>query len=141
MASATDRVGNKGKADKNRFDLTVDTLAPWVSEARTGISYDVDDNEEIRDRSYIALTFVNDEDGTVEDSIAASTLDVRDFIIAGYEVLDIIQPELLDDEKKDGEYKVKDAKSHRHRFSLRGWCRERPPLSRVPEVGCGVGLR
>ena len=47
----------------------------------------------------------------VEDSIAASTLDVRDFIIAGYEVLDIIQPELLDDEKDDdGEYKVGDAK-------------------------------
>ena len=111
MATATDRVGNKGKADKNRFDLTVDTLAPWVSEARTGISYDVDDNEEIRDRSYIALTFVNDEGGDVEDSIAASTLDVRDFIIAGYEVLDIIQPELLDDEKEDGEYKVKDAKA------------------------------
>ena len=59
MASATDRVGNTGKADKDRFDLIVDTLKPWVSEARTGISYNVSKNREVRDRSYIALTFVN----------------------------------------------------------------------------------
>ena len=63
MVSAKDRVGNKGEANsKKRFDLTVDTLAPWVSEARTGISYDVDKNKEVRNRSYIALTFINGED-------------------------------------------------------------------------------
>ena len=102
MVEAWDRVGNKGQANKNRFDLTVDTDKPQVLEARTGISYDVDDSEEVRNRSYIALTFVNGETGG-EDPIAASTLDVRDFIIAGYEVLDIIQPELIDDDEKDGD--------------------------------------
>ena len=105
MVSATDRVGNTGDASKERFDLTVDTMAPQVSEARTGISYDVDKNRETRDRSYIALTFVNAEkDGTRrsgEDPILASTLDVRDFVIAGYEVVDIIQPDVIG--KKDSD--------------------------------------
>ena len=105
MASATDRVGNEGKADKDRFDLTVDTLAPRVSEARTGISYDMSKNKEIRNRSYIALTFVNDDDGKgvgggTEDPILASTLDVRDFIIDGYEVEEVIQPERITDKDK-----------------------------------------
>ena len=88
-----------GTRDDERFDLTVDTMAPQVSVARTGISYDVDKNKETRDRSYIALTFVNAEkDGTRrsgEDPILASTLDVRDFVIAGYEVVDIIQPDVI----------------------------------------------
>ena len=108
MVTAKDRVGNEGKASKNRFDLTIDTVAPQVSVARTGISYDVDKNKEVRNRNYIALTFTNDEGGA-EDPIATSTLDVRDFIVEGFEVVDIIHPELLDDAKTDGEYKVKDA--------------------------------
>ena len=109
MVSAKDRVGNKGEANsKKRFDLTIDTVAPQVSVARTGISYDVDKNKEVRNRNYIALTFTND-DGGAEDPIATSTLDVRDFIVEGFEVVDIIHPELLDDAKADGKYKVKDA--------------------------------
>ena len=102
MASATDRVGNTGKADKDRFDLVVDTLKPWVSEARTGISYNVSKDMEVRDRSYIALTFVNGMDnmGKSEDPIAASSLDVRDFIVEGFEVMDIIQPERITDKDK-----------------------------------------
>jgi hypothetical protein len=110
MVSAKDRVGNKGEANsKKRFDLIIDTVAPQVSVARTGVSYDVDKNKEVRNRNYIALTFTNG-DGGDEDPIATSTLDVRDFIVEGFEVVDIIHPELLDDEKKaDGEYKVKDA--------------------------------
>ena len=138
MASATDRVGNTGKADKDRFDLIVDTLKPWVSEARTGISYNVSKNREVRDRSYIALTFVNGEDNVgdvVEDPIAASSLDVRDFIVEGFEVLDIIQPERITDKNKDGR-----CEGYRWRLALRGRRRERPPVSRVPGVGFGVGL-
>ena len=100
MASATDRVGNTGEADKDRFDLTVDTLKPWVSEARTGISYDVSKDREVRNRSYIALTFINyDEDRDfrgAEDPIMASSLDVRDFIVEGFDVEDIIQPDVVD---------------------------------------------
>ena len=105
MASATDRVGNTGKADKDRFDLIVDTLKPWVSEARTGISYNVSKNTEVRNRSYIALTFVNGIEGDLEDQIAASSLDVRDFIVEGFEVLDIVQPERITDKDKTVEAK------------------------------------
>ena len=119
MVSAKDRVGNKGEANsKKRFDLTIDTVAPQVSVARTGVSYDVDKNREVRNRNYIALTFTNDalETRGDEDPIATSTLDVRDFIVEGFEVVDIIHPELLDDAKNaDDEYKVKDAVEHRHK--------------------------
>ncbi len=101
VASARDRVGNEGEANsKKRFDLTIDTDKPQVSEARTGISYDVGKNREVRDRSYIALTFINGVTND-EDPIATETLDVRDFIVEGYEVVDIIHPELIDDDDQE----------------------------------------
>ena len=96
----------------------------------------MDKNKEVRNRNYIALTFINydDDDGREEDEdpIATSTLDVRDFIVEGFEVVDIIHPELLDDAKDaEGEYKVEEREGHRQADGAFDAIGERDPRSRV----------
>ena len=49
-------------------------------------------------------------DGDLEDPIAASSLDVRDFIVEGFEVVDIIQPERITDKDRRSVAKTIDAK-------------------------------
>ena len=103
MASATDRVGNTGKADKDRFDLVVDTLKPWVLRGAHGYLLqrvqEPGGSEPELHRADVRQR--ENGRGSVEDPIAASSLDVRDFIVEGFEVVDIIQPERITDKDKD----------------------------------------
>ena len=89
---ATDRAGNTertdsnpGKDDDQDFSLVVDVASPEFRDARTGISYDEDDNEEVVNRSYIAVTF---EDVNGLDALSA--LDHSKFLVEDAEVVGAI---------------------------------------------------
>ena len=82
---AVDRVGNASytDADPNTvasqpYTLTIDNDPPIVARARTGVTYDDkegEDVEEINDRSFIALAFQNqdasgpDQAGSIQDRL------------------------------------------------------------------------
>ena len=91
--TATDRVGNTTTSDAN-FETTdvdepyifeVDSEVPTGSDVRTGISYRNDDDEEIVDRSAIALEF---SEPVKSGDVVASRITV-----IGNSVIGVIQPD------------------------------------------------
>ena len=81
--TAFDRVGNKTVSDAESKDnqqdyvITVDTVKPELSEARTGVAFSASRKREVVNRSSIALTFGDDE---------LDAVDASDFRVEGYEV-------------------------------------------------------
>ena len=81
--TASDRVGNKTVADAETKDnqqdytITVDTVKPVLTKARTGVAFSASRKKEVVDRSSIALTFADDE---------VDSVDASDFRVDGYEV-------------------------------------------------------
>ena len=97
QVTATDRVGNKATTDSDEdkpsnqpFKFNVDDADPIASTARTGIGYEAGEGE-FKDRSWIALNFVN-EDQPGEDRIDASTVAASDFTVEGHTVMNVIVP-------------------------------------------------
>ncbi len=97
--TAKDRVGNMATTDSDEdedgdqpFSFTVDDEGPKVPPegARTGIGYESGEGE-FEDRSWIALTFVNDESGGA-DRIDASTVTESDFTVEGHTVMNALVP-------------------------------------------------
>ena len=87
---AVDRVGNTSytDADVNKDDhqpylLTIDNAPPIIVTARTGITYDDRTNKdtEIKDRSFIALTFQNDGTFGSPDAIDSASIDPSRFLL------------------------------------------------------------
>ena len=92
---ATDRAGNTTVTDADDrlggnqpYVFRVDDTEPELSEARTGISYDREDNEEIVDRSYIALSFTDGEDG----ADALGDVDTDSITVVGHTIVGVIHP-------------------------------------------------
>ena len=97
--TAKDRVGNMAITDSDdeetgaqAFSFTVDNDSPKVPEegARTGIGYKAGEGE-FRDRSWIALTFVNDKNGGA-DRIDGGTVAPSDFTVEGHTVTNVLVP-------------------------------------------------
>ncbi len=97
--TAKDRVGNMAITDSDEdtpedepFTFTVDNDSPIVPPegARTGIGYKPGEGE-IRGRSFIALTFINEDNGG-PDRIDASTVAPSDFTVEGHTVVSVIVP-------------------------------------------------
>ena len=95
--TAKDRVGNMVTTDSDEdtsarepFSFTIDDDGPRVESARTGIGYEAGEGE-FKDRSWIALNFVNDEQGGA-DRIDASTVAPGDFTVKGHVVMDAVVP-------------------------------------------------
>ena len=73
---AVDRVGNASYSDSNvnapasqPYTLTIDNDPPIIVAARTGVTYNSKDHKEVKDRSFIALTFHNDNRGGSSDAL------------------------------------------------------------------------
>ena len=97
QVTAKDRVGNVAVTDSDEdedgdqpFSFTVDDADPRVNLARTGIGYKAGEGE-FKDRSWIALNFINDEEGG-EDRIDASTVAPGDFTVEGHTVMNVVVP-------------------------------------------------
>ncbi len=97
QVTVKDRVGNSFTTDGDEetsenepFSFTIDDDDPEVSSARTGISYKPGKGE-IKDRSWIALNFSNENDGS-EDRIDVSTVDPGDFTVSGSTVIGVVVP-------------------------------------------------
>ena len=89
---AMDRVGNMTTSDADLerdndqpYIFRVDETDPVISEVRTGISYDNGDNEEIVDRSAIAIEF---NEAVKSGDVVASRITV-----VGNSVIGVIQPD------------------------------------------------
>ena len=98
QVSAMDRVGNKAVTDSDdddagsqAYSFNVDDAKPKVKVARTGVTYEPGKGEKA-DRSWIALNFVNDNDGESEDRIDAGTVDASDFTVEGNSVVSALVP-------------------------------------------------
>ena len=95
--TAMDRVGNMAVTDSDEdtsgdqpFSFTVDDADPEVNLARTGIGYEAGEGE-FKDRSWIALNFVNHVKGGA-DRIDASTVAAGDFTVEGHTVMSALVP-------------------------------------------------
>ena len=87
---ARDRAGNETMTDADDrtngaepFVFRVDDEDPDLLNARTGISYDTDDNVEEVDRSYIALDF---------DGDALGDVDTANITVVGSTIVGVIHP-------------------------------------------------
>ena len=89
---AKDRAGNETKTDSDPdtsgsqpFNVTVDISSPEFLEARTGVTYDDGDRKEVPHRSYIALTFKDDNGNDPLNAV-----DADKFLVDGADVVDHI---------------------------------------------------
>ena len=89
---AVDRVGNASysDADANKpasqpYTLTIDNDPPIIVAARTGVTYSNKDHEEVKDRSFIALTFHNDNRGGSSDALDPASIDPARFLLEAEE--------------------------------------------------------
>ena len=85
---AVDRVGNASysDADVNKpasqpYTLTIDNVPPIMAGARTGVTYNSKDHKEVKDRSFIALTFHNDNRGGSSDALDSELIDAARFLL------------------------------------------------------------
>ena len=93
---ATDRAGNTNKTDADSSTATVDEPYvfrvddedPDLFDVRTGISYDTEDNEEVVDRSYIALEFRAGDKGPD----ALGDVDTDNITVVGHTIVGVIHP-------------------------------------------------
>ena len=95
--TAKDRVGNsvttdadEDKPEDQPFSFNVDDDGPRAESARTGIGYEAGEGE-FKSRSWIALNFINDEQGGA-DRIDASTVAPGDFTVKGHTVMNVVVP-------------------------------------------------
>ena len=99
QVTAKDRVGNMAVTDSDEdtsgehepFSFIVDDDKPDVDTARTGVRYDAGEGEK-PDRSWIALNFVNEDNGGA-DRIDASTVEPSDFTVDGHTVVEAVVPD------------------------------------------------
>ena len=100
MVVARDRVGNMyttdGDGDENGpqpFTFSLDNEDPEIQTVRTGVRFDsaASPAREKADRSWIALTIVNDEAGS-EDRVDRSTVAASDFTVSGSTVINAVVP-------------------------------------------------
>ena len=85
---AVDRVGNVSytDADINKpnnlpYTLTIDNDPPIIVAAHTGITYDDKKNVEVKDRSFIAVTFQNDGTFGSPDALDPASVDPSRFLL------------------------------------------------------------
>ena len=85
---AVDRVGNASYSDADvngsasqPYTLTIDNDPPIIVAARTGVTYNSKDHEEVKDRSFIALTFHNDNRGGSSDALDSESVDASRFLL------------------------------------------------------------
>ncbi len=103
QVTAKDRVGNSVTTDGDEetsgdqpYSFKVDDAKPMVGSARTGIGYKAAKGE-FKDRSWIALNFVNEPDEDQPqtggaDRIDSSTVQVSDFTVEGHTVMSVLVP-------------------------------------------------
>ena len=104
QVEAVDRVGNKVITDGDDtekgdqpFSFKIDDKDPLIESARTGIGYKAGKGE-FKDRSWIALNFINEGTGDGEpgsgdaDRLNAGTVDPGDFTVEGHTVIDAFAP-------------------------------------------------
>ena len=101
MVVARDRAGNSfttdGDDDKSGpqpFTFTLDDENPIVNNVRTGVRFDASSSppKEKADRSWIALTVVNEETTTDADRVDRSSVDASDFTVSGSTVVEAFVP-------------------------------------------------
>ena len=101
MVVARDRVGNSfttdGDDDKSGpqpFTFTLDDENPIVNNVRTGVRFDASSSppKEKADRSWIALTVVNEETTSDADRVDRSSVDASDFTVSGSTVVEAFVP-------------------------------------------------
>ena len=93
---ATDRAGNTAMTDAESgtpneaepYVFRVDDEEPDLLGVRTGISWDTEDNVEVVDRSYVALTFGDGPTG--EDALGE--VDMDNIRVVGHTIVDVIHP-------------------------------------------------
>ena len=93
---AKDRAGNESKTDAvtdtentaEPFVFRVDDMEPNLIDARTGISWDSEKNQEKVDRSYVALRFADGELG--QDALG--DVDMDNITVVGHTIVGVIHP-------------------------------------------------
>ena len=94
---ARDRAGNWTVTDADdttpvtdeAFVFRVDNVDPYLSQVRTGITWDSDKDREKVDRSYVALEFTGGADG---DPDALGDVDTDNITVVGYTIVGFIRP-------------------------------------------------
>ena len=101
MVVARDRVGNSywtdGDDDEDGpqpFTFTLDNEDPVVNNVRTGVKFDASSSppKEKADRSWVALTVVNEETTAEPDRVDRSSVDASDFTVSGATVVEAVVP-------------------------------------------------
>ena len=90
---ARDRAGNEARypSDAKKFaSVTVDDSGPEVEDDDVfgGIGFDLDDDEEVRDSSSIAIIFANES----SHGLDTDTIEIDAFTVEDNEVVDVIHP-------------------------------------------------
>ncbi len=97
---AKDRVGNAvttdgddDEDDEQPFTFSLDNEDPVIREVRTGVKFDSSSSppREKADRSWIALSIVNEDDGG-DDRVDRSSVQASDFTVSGATVVDAVVP-------------------------------------------------
>ncbi len=94
---ARDRAGNWTVTDADDttpvtdepFVFRVDNVDPYLSQVRTGITWDADNDREEVDRSYIALEFTGGANGNAD---ALGDVDTGNITVVGYNIVGFIRP-------------------------------------------------
>ena len=101
MVVARDRVGNSFTTDGDDdesgpqpFTFTLDDEDPTVNNVRTGVKFDASSSppKEKADRSWIALTVVNEETTGTADRVDRSSVEASDFTVSGATVVEAVVP-------------------------------------------------
>ena len=101
MVVARDRVGNSywtdGDDDEDGpqpFTFTLDDEDPMVNNVRTGVKFDASSSppKEKADRSWVALTVVNEDTTAEPDRVDRSSVDASDFTVSGATVVEAVVP-------------------------------------------------
>ena len=101
MVVVRDRVGNMYTTDGDDdesgpqpFTFSLDNEDPMIQEVRTGVRFDsaASPAREKADRSWIALTIVNEESTDMEDLVDRSTVSASDFTVSGSTVINAVVP-------------------------------------------------
>ena len=121
QVQVTDRVGNSFTTDSDDdkdgdqpFKFTLDNEDPKIQEVRTGVKFDsgASPAREKADRSWIALTIVNEDTEDNADRVDRSSVSASDFTVSGSTVVDAVVPttklDCTDDASPSGDERVKD---------------------------------
>ena len=101
QVQVTDRVGNMYTTDGDddedgpqAFTFSLDSEDPMIQEVRTGVRFDsaASPAREKADRSWIALSIVNEETTGTEDQVDRSTVSASDFTVSGSTVINAVVP-------------------------------------------------